>query len=97
MLSPLFSIVGVIAFILISTLFIYKQSKEHAIRFFLGTSLICSLILIPIYLLVFFQGSADSAEALRAWVTLVTTAILLIATCYFSYKYYYIKSNQNLG
>ena len=90
MVSPLFSIVVVLLLAAASVLLVQRTAKTHTFRYALSMGVIVGLVLIPVYILLFFQGFTETADMIRAWITLLVTAILLIGTCFFSYRHYFM-------
>ena len=90
MVSPLFSIVVVLLLAAASVFLIQRKAKAHMFRYALTMGMIVGLVLIPVYILLFFQGFTETADMIRAWVTLLVTAVLLISTCFFSYRHYFM-------
>lgn len=90
MMSPLFSIVVVVLLAAASVFLIQRKAKTHTFRYALSMVAIVGLILIPVYVLLFIQGFMETADMVRAWVTLLVAAVLLISTCFFSYRHYFM-------
>ena len=90
MVSPLFSIVVVLLLAAASVFLIQRKAKAHTFRYALTMGVIVGLVVVPVYALLFFQGFTETADMIRAWVTLVVTAMLLIGTCFFSYRHYFM-------
>lgn len=86
-MSPLVSSVLILAFVVVSTLLMLRKGKEHAVRYVASTVFITALVFLPIYALLVFE----SADPLNAWVTLGVSGLLVVGTCYFTYKRQYLN------